>query len=464
MDMSPRRLLSLCVFVVAAAGAGPARADSAKPWRLRDAAGMPAWLDFGVSYRVRVEHLVNQFRAGAPQTDATALVMRTLAAAKATFDPVFFGAELEDSRAFATDDTPLKTSSVDALELLQAYAGISHKGLFASGDRLELQLGRMTMDVGSRRLVARNHYRNTLNAFTGLDVSWTSKSKRVLRAFGVMPVTRRPSDAGALRDNDIQIDKENTDAILSGVFFAAPKLAAGATLELYALGLFERDGDVASRNRRLVTAGVRAVRKKNLGKLDFELEAMGQFGTSRASRAADDTTDLDHRAFFVHAQVGRTLRAPWRPRLIAQYDYASGDSDPNDGENNRFDTLFGARRWEFGPTGIYGPFARANLNTPGVRVQVKPTRRVSAFFAYRLYWLASATDAWTTSGLRDPTGGSGKFLGHQVEARFRFNVLPKNLRFEVGAAHLIRGRFATDVTGARDDPATLVYAQVVGWI
>jgi len=372
--------------------------------------------------------------------------------------------ELEDSRAFATDNTPLETSSVDALELLQAYAGIKRKGLLGSGDSLELQLGRMTMDVGSRRLVARNHYRNTLNAFTGLDATWTSKSKYVVRGFAVLPVTRRPSDAESIKDNAVKFDKENTDALLSGVFLAAPKLAAGATLELYALGMFERDGDVASRNRRLVTAGARAVRKKALGELDFELEAMAQLGTSRASKAADDTTDLDHRAFFVHAQVGRTLRAPWKPRLIAQYDYASGDSDPNDGENNRFDTLFGARRWDLGPTGIYGAFARSNLNTPGLRVQVKPTRRASAFLAYRLYWLASATDAWTTSGLRDTTGASGKFLGHQVEARVRFSVLPKNLRFELGAAHLIRGRFATAATGARADPATLVYAQVVGWI
>jgi Alginate export len=28
---------------------------------------------------------------------------------------------------------------------------------------------------------------------------------------------------------------------------------------------------------------------------------------------------------------------------MAQYDYASGDEDPDDGTNNRFDTLFGAR-------------------------------------------------------------------------------------------------------------------------
>jgi hypothetical protein len=314
-------------------------------------------------------------------------------------------------------------------------------------------------------LVARNHYRNTVNGFAGADVTWAGSAKQVARVFAVMPVARRPTDPSAVADNDIELDKENTDALLWGAFYSRSKLIAGATLELYALGLHERDGDIASRNRQVVTTGTRLYRKKAAGKLDFEVEAAGQLGRSRASKAADDTTDLDHRAFFVHGQIGATLDAPWSPRLLAQYDFASGDSDPDDGTNGRFDTLFGARRWEWGPTGIYGPFARANLNTPGVRVQARPDQRVTGFVAYRLYWLASATDAWTTSGLRDTTGDSGKFLGQQLEVRVRYNVLPKNLRLEAGAAHFIRGRFATDVPNSEiDAPATLFYGQIVVWI
>ena len=62
-------------------------------------------------------------------------------------------------------------------------------------------------------------------------------------------------------------------------------------------------------------------------------------------------------------------------------------------------------------------------------------------FAHRFYWLASDTDAWTTSGVRDASGNSGDYLGQQFEIRLRWDVVPKNLRLELGAAHLMVGDF-----------------------
>lgn len=453
----------LAIIAVTAVPANVARADSATPWRLASALGLPSWLELGINHRTRYEHLLDDFRS-AHDGDSSVLVMRTLLAARLRFDPVSVGFELQDSRAFATDETPLNTTVVNPLELLQAYAGVRRKGLLAPGDVTEVKLGRITMDVGSRRLVARNKFRNTINGFTGFDARWTSRTEHVARLFAVMPVTRLPSANDALHDNEIELDEENTDTLLWGVYYSTPAIVLGGRVEALLLGLHEKDGDVASRNRQLYTATTRAVRKKQRGKLDYELEGSLQVGKSRTNTAADNTTDLDHFAYFVHAQVGFTIDHPWKPRLLAQYDYASGDDDPNDDANNRFDTLFGARRWELGPTGIYGPFFRANLNTPGGRVEIAPSKTLDGFLAYRLFWLASATDAWTGGSLRDPTGGSGKFLGHQVEGRVRLHVLPGNLTLEVGAAHLIRGRFAKEAPMARDEAATELYTQIIGKI
>ena len=148
--------------------------------------------------------------------------------------------------------------------------------------------------------------------------------------------------------------------------------------------------------------------------------------------------------------------------MALQYDYASGDENPADGTNERFDTLFGARRFEWGPTGIYGPFARSNLHTPGVRVQLKPHARVTTFVAYRGYWLASDQDAWTTAGLRDPTGQANDFLGSQVEIRVRFDVLPGNVRWESGYAHLFGGDFIDEAPGSnRQGDSDYAYSQLV---
>lgn len=140
-------------------------------------------------------------------------------------------------------------------------------------------------------------------------------------------------------------------------------------------------------------------------------------------------------------------------------DYASGDDDPTDGDNNRFDTLFGARRFEYGPTGIFGAFARSNIFSPGYRIKLKPCADTQWMIAHRFHYLASDRDAWTTSGVVDPAGDSGSFIGHLFESRLRWDVLPKSLRFEIGFAHLFAGGFAEDAPNAssRGD-STYVYA------
>jgi hypothetical protein len=196
-----------------------------------------------------------------------------------------------------------------------------------------------------------------------------------------------------------------------------------------------------TRNRRLYTPGVRYSRARAKANWDYDFESVVQVGKVRNSAAAADVTDLDHFAHFHHAEVGYTFAVPWSPRAYAVFDYASGDNSPTDDESNRFDTLFGARRFDHGPTGIYGAFARSNIESPGYGLNLKPTSAVELEIKHRLYWLASDTDAWTTSGIRDASGASGSFIGNQLEAMIRWDLLPGNLRLELGGAHLFAGEF-----------------------
>jgi hypothetical protein len=145
---------------------------------------------------------------------------------------------------------------------------------------------------------------------------------------------------------------------------------------------------------------------------------------------------------------------PWSPRLGLEYDYASGDHNPKDNKDQRFDTLYGARRFDFGPTGIYGAFSRANINSPGYRINLTPRSDVSLQLDHRIFWLAQATDCWggaTCSGssfiLQDKTGRSGTNIGSQVDliARWDFN---SSLNFETGYTHLFKGSFAKNAPNA----------------
>ena len=404
--------------------------------RLNDLLPDPVSEKFSLTarFRARQEGLDDQFRIiGSGELDA--VFLRTLIAAHWKLSDGFaIGGEFQDSRAVAADNLLLSSSLLNAAELLRAYAEVRVPGVL--GGTLSTQFGRMTMDVGSRRFVARNRYRNTINSFTGVDVQWLSEKGRSARAFWLLPVKRLRSN-----DNDIQFDKESLSAQFWGAF-ASSDLSALGRGELFIFGLHEEDSSGAStRNRGIDTWGLRLFEKPARASFDYTFELALQWGRSRATALASDATDLDHFAHFNHLEVGFTFDVDCAPRIVLQYDYASGDDDPNDGRNGRFDTLFGARRFDFGPTGIYGPFARANINTPGVRVQLKPLPGLTSFVSYRAFWLASDSDAWTTTGVRDPSGQSGSYIGSQIEFRIRWRILPGNLALETGYAHLFAGEF-----------------------
>jgi hypothetical protein len=435
-------------------------AETNQPWSLDKALATPDWLSLSGSHRTRYEMLDSQFRLGTNGSDQV-LVMRTSVLAVAHGERFSIGAELMDSRA-ALDDTGtiIHTGMVNPADVLQAYVQWRAEDVLTPASSSDLRIGRITMDVGSRRFVARNRYRNTINSFTGVDWRWQDTSGHQLRAFYTLPVYRKPNTFAELRDNELEFDEQDTEVQFWGLHYAA-RLSWGDHGELFYFGLDEEDSaGRPTRNRQLTTLGFRLYRQPEPTRFDYQIESAIQFGENRAS-IVQNVADLDHIAHFQHIEVGYSYDHPWKPRVVAQYDYASGDDNPNDGDHERFNTLFGARRFDFGPTGIYGPFARANLHTPGLRLQLKPAAGVSGFIAYRGYWLASDRDVWFTGLLRDRSGETGSFIGHQVEARVRWNLRPNGIRLEAGVAHLFAGEFMEDAPNSNGQgDATYLYSQI----
>ena len=189
-------------------------------------------------------------------------------------------------------------------------------------------------------------------------------------------------------------------------------------------------------NRQYSTLGGRLVRTPLSGAVDLEIESVWQFGR---------TDSLTHKAHFQHGTIGYQFSTTWQPRMAFHYDFASGEENPDDQQSGRFDTLFGARRFELNPTGIYGPFVRSNLHTPGLRMSANPNDdfRMSVF--YRAFWLAESRDAWVGPMLQDPTGTAGRFLGNQVEIAATWQLLP-SLNAEIGYAHFYKGSFIRNIS------------------
>jgi len=184
-------------------------------------------------------------------------------------------------------------------------------------------------------------------------------------------------------------------------------------------------------HRTYSTAGGRLYKDPKPGELDYEIETAWQTGHRGIT---------DHFAHFQHLDIGYTFNRPWTPRLLLHFDYASGDHKPDDSQDEGFDTLFGARRFEYGPTGIWGPHSRTNVISPGWRLIVTPTPNVVLHVKHRVWYLAQEKDFFGNTGLRDTTGNAGGSLGHDVELRAQWAVAT-NLDFDVGYVHWFKGSY-----------------------
>ncbi|MFT7234967.1 MAG: hypothetical protein ACI9QV_000538 [Methylophagaceae bacterium] len=385
------------------------------------------------SYRLRYESSHNAYRAEANGGDQI-LVSRLLVSIKGNRKHVFGELEIADSRSWLDNaSTPLGIDDINSLEPLQAWIGWRLREQFA------IKAGRLTLDIGSRRFVSRNRFRNTLNTFDGIYGSFQQDFWQ-WQAFFLMPVDRQPSDRRDLDNNDIKLDKHG-DNQLWGLHLTHNDMA------LYYYGLDEDDDGTA-----LTTVGFRTLKAATIQQWHYELEAAYQAGK---------TGSLNVSASMIHAHVGYQFPDSLSSRVELMVDYASGDNDPTDGESNRFNTLFGARRFDFGPTGIFGAFARTNIISPGMKWDFKPNNSQATFIAYRAVWLDSATDLQFGSGLRDMSGSSGRFVGHQLEARWRINFTTQ-WQLELGGAYLRKGEFFKNAPNAPSTGDTqYLYSQIV---
>jgi hypothetical protein len=356
--------------------------------------------------------------------------------------------ELMDARSLGNDEGSFASGAlVNTLEPIQTYVAWQR-------DASTIRIGRVTQDLGKRRLIGRNRYRNSVNTFTGTDWAWTGDDGRAAHAFYWQPMRVLPSDFASLLDNRHKLDRGIRNAVVGGVFYHFPTFVNRHRLEAYVVDATAEERADRAAAYDLVTIGARAYREPQAAEWSYELEAMLQRGDSGGALGGIARGDLDHRASFVHLELGYQFAARGAPHLILQYDRATGDEDPTDLDSQRFNTLYGPRRFDFGPTGIYGIANRSNIDSPGVRLTWSPAPRWQTMFAYRSLRLQEARDGWIGSGWRDPSGAAGSSIGRHLEGSFTFDAIPERLSFESGFGHLWAGRFAEQAAGAafRGDP------------
>jgi hypothetical protein len=309
-----------------------------------------------------------------------------------------------------------------------------------------LQIGRQELIYGDKRLLGNSNWRNAGRSFDALRLLY-EKGDAKLDLFAANRV---------LVDSNAWDHADHHDNFL-GAYGTVKNLPYG----LQDLYLFYRDDN----NRRIeeYTLGTRIVGDK--GPIDWNLEGAYQWGSSvdAVSPFIDKTLFLDHQAWAVHAEVGYTCKDnPLKPRLAFEYDFASGDKDPLDHEDNTFDQLFPNNHTPFGIMDFVG---WKNMEAVGIKSSWQQTKKLKVGVDWFFFWQPEpSTDAWyDTSGrtFRNAAGKpAGSHVGNELNLLATYKLTDK-FGIEGGYGHFFSGGLAADTAtvGGGADDANFVYVQ-----
>jgi hypothetical protein len=402
------------------------------------------WLDAGLEYRLRYEYRDDDLRRVNPNDIDKPLLRRTRAwlGVKEVLDPLRFAVELTDSRENASHYQP-DNRDVNEMEFIQGYAELYFPSLFANDPRgnarpLSIRAGRMAFEALDRRMVARNEWRNTTNNFEGVRVQLGNDNNDwAVEGWSFHPITRLLEDT----------DKPNLDVRFNALIAHWRPWSPSLTIEPHYFQL-KQDGSAANafRERNIFAPGLRVHGRFANNAWNYDITVMKQHGTDGGQQVDGES---------LTAEIGYTWAdLKWRPRLSAFYGYASGDKNPNDNRNDRFERFFGfGRPWSSDDYIVF-----ENIHSPKLKLEFQPITGVRVDGGYNFYRLASGTDRFPNllaggAANRDRTGRSGSEIGSNWDMRVRFTLMP-HVQATVGYSYFKFDEFPK----ARQQAATRTHA------
>jgi hypothetical protein len=357
----------------------------------------------------------------------------------------------------------------DRIDLHQAYVTIGNHKEFP----LSLKVGRQELSYGEERLVGAFAWNNIGRVFDAAKARWQNPW------FGADFFVSRP-----VIPEDQNFNVENDYDWFSGMYATSTKIPKN-TLDVYFLARNSSQKAISAEPnpqfpqpsaRDIYTLGGRLKSKPGeLGNWDYSLEGAYQFGDYRDRRRGATSKRLTQDAFMAVLQGGYTFADAWaKPRLGAEYSYASGDSNPTDGKHETFENLFPTNHKFYG----YMDFiSLQNIHDVRGILTLKPCPRLSMAFEGHGFWLADTHDNFYNvggaprGGLGNPPGGAGTgyginstysaFVGTEVDVIAGYAVT-RFAQLEAGYGHFFVGDYvkqslAVPALGSKD--ADYVYLQ-----
>lgn len=330
----------------------------------------PQWMDVNVQARWRSEgqHEIG-FIDGNDQ-DFLLQRLRMSLTLRPTSWLTFYG-EAQDARAFGAP-SPDATQK-DDLDLRQAYVDIGHESGWWN-----VKAGRQVLAFGSERLIGGSDWTNTARVFDAVKLGIHHGANRV-----------DLFSSSVVGNSQSQWDHRRAGDDLHGAYASLGSLIPHAKVEPYVLWRLSPSfaaGPGATGKYHSWTYGARVAGGYPDG-WNFEGELLGQAGNVAGQSLS---------AWGAEAQIRKQfVTTVWKPSILAEFNFASGDRHPNDGKINTLDQLYPTNHSIYGIVDVVG-----RRNTKNIRAGywIQPRNWLTLKAEGEEIWLASRYDGLYSAG------------------------------------------------------------------
>lgn len=357
---------------------------------------LPHWLKFSGEYRARFEGFEN----GAFKDNNDDAYYLSRLRINLTIQPASwlkFVAQGQDARVFGKNQKPYVAPYQDTMNLRLGYVELRNPEV----DSISARVGRQELNFGDQRLVGSLNWTNTARSFDAARITVRHQGYR-LDVFAASVVN--------LQNNEFEHHTQGNN--LHGLYGGIEKLVPQAVIEPYVFwrlshGVVSETGKIGKLDTK--TAGIRWAGKLPVN-FDYNVEMAYQTGMQ--------STD-DVKAWAGHWQTGYTfVRTHWKPRLIAEYNYASGDGNGKDGNRHTFDQLYPTGHDKYGLADQVG---WRNIHDLRTGVEFKPRAKWQVSGIFHDWWLADAHDALYAANsaavAKVATGTAGRHVGEELDGQ-----------------------------------------------
>jgi hypothetical protein len=390
---------------------------------------LPQWIQFGGQVRDRAE---GQTGPGyAPVDDGYDLTQLRLGIYLQPTKWLELVGVTQDSRAFFNHHVANAPPYQNIWDIREAYArfGDSTEGC------IDLVVGRQMFSFGDERVIGPSDWSNMGRTFDTVRLD--------LHPSGVKVSIFAASVINAI---DGQIDHHIEGNNIYGIYSSFEHLIPHATVEPYVLwrvapGNVPLAETAGNGHLSEVTGGAR-IAGTLLGNFDYDIEMNKQAGSL-------GLYSID--AWAGHWNAGYTFKnARMQPRPFVEYNYASGNRNPNGNTWGTHDQIYASAHDKMD---FADQFGWKNIEDLRAGANEKVAAKWTLTEVFNDLWLATKNDAvYGSSGaiaIPAHPGATSNHLGIELDmiAEYKQN---RHVTYGLGLAHLFTGRFLNQATRGKD--------------